>query len=127
MNEPMTLSAERGGCSLQRPCSAIASLYKTTGPRTKDHVLVLYLAADKDWTARHFERNGNHWPALANVPMTPAAWDYRNSSARATSLRYSGKAPQDESGFVEDMRSLGFDEQTVEMLATAARPYWPNS
>lgn len=108
----------------ERIMTGTVSLYKTVGRRTKDHRIVLYLASDLDWTARHFERNGNHWPPLATAPMTDECWKYRNERPRASSLRYSGKSPQDEKGFVEDLKSLGFDDKTVQLFVDAARNFW---
>lgn len=103
------------------------ALYATTGKRQEKHLLVLYIAVDKDWTSRNLERNGNTGYALAMAPMTPEAWKYRNESTRARSLQYSGSGRATADGMREDLRSLGFDDETVERFAIAAAPYWSNT
>lgn len=108
----------------QRPGSVgVAALYRTAGNRLRDHRIVLYLDADRAWTARHFARNGSQSPALARVPMPPEALAFCDRSPRATSLRYSGQHPQDVAGLAEDLRTLGFDVDAVNRLVSAAAPY----
>lgn len=108
------------------PGSARLALYATTGKRIERHCLVLYLASDRDWGAIQRDRNGNRGRPLAIAPMTTEAMKYRAGSWRATSLRYSGVAPEDAAGFADDLRSLGYDKPTVARFVEAAAPCWPN-
>ena len=110
--------------SVQRPGSAgMMALYRTTGPRIRDHRVVLYLDADRAWTARHFARNGSSTPALARASMPPEAVDYCARSPRATSLRYNGTPPQDAFGLGEDLRTLGLGPEDVRRMVSAAAPH----
>jgi len=101
----------------------VMALYRTSGPRLRDHRVVLYLDADRAWTARHFARNGSQYPALARAPMPAQAVEYNSQSPRAVSLRYNGAHPQDLIGLAEDLRSLGVDDETVARFVGCAAPY----
>jgi hypothetical protein len=103
---------------------AHVALFETRGPRREKHKVVLYIAVDVDWTSRQLDRNGNKGRALAVAPMTAEAWQYRNESTRARSLQYSGAGPADADGLRDDLRDLGYDEETVERFARAAEPCW---
>lgn len=105
-------------------CSAgVMALYRTSGPRIKDHRVVLYLDADRDWTARHFARNGSVSPALARSPLPPEAVKYIRTKHRAASLRYSGTPPANIEGLAADLELLGADSATVARFVAAATPY----
>lgn len=109
-------------------CSAfLIALYATAGPRLKRHRVVLYIAFDKDWTAKSIERNGHHGQPLAIANSTQACEQFRDNAHRARSLQYSGKKPQDVAGLREDLETLGYDAATVERFATAAAPYLQNA
>ena len=103
------------------------ALYATTGKRRDRHRLVLYIAVDKDWTSRNLERNGNRGRPLATAEMTEQAWLFRDESTRARSLQYSGNGRATADGMNDDLRELGYDEETVERFAAAAAPYWPTT
>lgn len=95
---------------------AVIALYETKGMRTKYHKYVLYIAWNIDWSSRQLERNGHKTKPMAIAPMTQEAWDYRNERKRMSSLQYNGIAPADRNGLAEDLRTLGYDEKTVERL-----------
>lgn len=97
------------------------ALYATRGRRADQHVVVLYLRENKDWTSRHLQRNGNDGPSLARCPMTPEAEAYCAESKRASSLQYSGCGTATLQGLVDDLRSFGLDEDTVARFAAAAK------
>ena len=105
----------------------IIALYCTTGSRAEKHRIVLYIAANKDWSAIQRERNGNKGTPVCTAKMTPEAWEYRNKSKRASSLRYSGVAPADANGLAEDLRTLGYDDNTIVRFVDAARPFWKSA
>lgn len=104
------------------------ALYRTEGNRKRQHVVVLYLGVDCDWTDIQRSRNGNKmWCHLASAPETPAAQEYREAVPRARSLTYSGKAPADLAGLKQDLESLDFDAATVSRMVEKARPYFPTA
>jgi hypothetical protein len=99
------------------------ALYRTDGNRRKQHLVVLYLGADCDWTDIQRTRNGNKsWGLLATAPETPDVVEYREAGPRAASLQYSGAAPADLSGLENDMEGFGYDPDTVTRFVEAARP-----
>lgn len=101
------------------------ALYNTVGNRRKMHCLVIYLAVDRDWGSLQLSRNGHkYWP-LVMAPMTVEAEAYCQSSHRATSLQFTGVPPADAEGLKNDLRTLGYDEATVERFSLAAKSYWP--
>jgi hypothetical protein len=111
------------GLAASAGSAGVMVLYRTAGPRLRDHRVVLYLDADRAWTARHFARNGSQSPALGRAPMPPEAVTYSARTQRAASLRYNGQPPQDAAGLAEDLRALGLDSDSVGRLVSAAAPY----
>lgn len=98
-------------------------LYETLGNRRKagQHVVVLYMAENRDWTWRNRQRNGNGGPCIAEAAMTPAAEDYCAESKRASSLQYGGTPESDLSGLRRDLESFALDAATVDRFCDAAR------
>lgn len=99
------------------------ALYATHGPRREkgQHVVVLYLRVNKDWTSRNLSRNGNYGPALARCAMTAEAEVYCAGSNRASSLQYSGSGAATLQGLEDDLRSFGLEAETVARFVEAAR------
>lgn len=114
-----------GMYTLQRNSQIALCACRHDSKRYAQHRLTLYIAYDRDWTSRPILRNGDIIPPLERLRMRGQAWEYIKPYKRAMSLRYSGLAPQDEAGFVEDLQRLGYDDYEVSQFAEAAKPFWP--
>jgi len=101
------------------------AMYSTIGLRRKFHVLVIYIAVDRDWGSLQLRRNGHRYLPLVMAPMTEQADAYRGRSWRAASLQFNGTPPADAAGLAEDLRTLGYDDTTVDRFVSAAKPFWP--
>ena len=98
------------------------ALYRTTCNRSAKHKCVIYVAANKDWTARQRERNGNKGLPLAVAEHTPELDEAERHRHRAMSWQYNGIEPATLKGLEEDLRQFKFDEATIKRFVEAARP-----
>jgi len=101
-----------------------------TNPKTSQinrHRVALYIAVDRDWPSHTMARNGHGGPPLAVAKATAECGELRAAAWRAKSWRYSGRGRETLAGLANDLRTLGFDEATVNTFVEAARPHLPES